>query len=252
MIKPILSCGLMGWLAVSGSALNAAPKGIGGQPPPRAPAPGMNQTPAIRLSAPPPVQNFHPPVPNPAPAPLRIGSPSPSLIIGIGFGNRFPLNTINIGVGMRPPAPLSPNNANRSNIAFSIGVNIPAISARFVASTVPPPTPAFAQQVIPVASTIPLQVPPNLLGAKSEYGLKIQEVIEGGAAKAADLRANDIIVGVNKLRVQTYEELRLALSIAGAEADIIFLNGENGKLERLPVKIEDGRIGVSVVPIKVR
>ena len=45
-----------------------------------------------------------------------------------------------------------------------------------------------------------------------ETGLQITEVLNGGTAKTADLRAGDVILGVGKNRTRTFEELQAALA----------------------------------------
>lgn len=83
-----------------------------------------------------------------------------------------------------------------------------------------------------------------------EYGLRITEVFEG-PAKDANLRAGDVIVGVGNKRTQTFEELQLAL-LSNPQTDIVFINPDNQMIERLPVKVEDGKIGVAVMPIALQ
>ena len=85
-----------------------------------------------------------------------------------------------------------------------------------------------------------------------QIGMQIIDVIEGGAAKKADLRQNDVILGVEDRRVNSFEELQTALAQAKGEVNIIFINGENGKLERLPVMPVNGKIGVAVAPIHLK
>ncbi len=85
-----------------------------------------------------------------------------------------------------------------------------------------------------------------------QIGMQIIDVIEGGAAKKADLRQNDVILGVEDRRVNSFEELQSALSQAKGEVNIIFINGENGRLERLPVVPVNGKIGVAVAPIHLK
>jgi len=62
-----------------------------------------------------------------------------------------------------------------------------------------------------------------------------------------DLRVGDVIVGVGNTRTQTFAELQAALAAVKEEIDIIFINGENGEVEKLPIKPIDGKIGASVV-----
>jgi len=84
--------------------------------------------------------------------------------------------------------------------------------------------------------------------APGETGQRITDVTDG-PAKSADLRPGDVILGVGKTRTQTFEELQAALAAAKGEVDIVFINGEDGKVEKLPVKPVDGKIGIAVVPV---
>jgi hypothetical protein len=67
-------------------------------------------------------------------------------------------------------------------------------------------------------------------------------------AKEVDLRVGDVILGVGNTRTKTFAELQAALAAAKEETNIIFINGESGQVEKLPIKPVDGKIGVSVVP----
>jgi hypothetical protein len=87
--------------------------------------------------------------------------------------------------------------------------------------------------------------------SSGETGLQITEVLEGGTAKQADFRAGDVILGVGKNRTRTFEELKAALAASKDDVDIIFINGEDGKVEKLPVKPIEGKIGVAVVPVQL-
>ena len=91
-------------------------------------------------------------------------------------------------------------------------------------------------------------VPPTNPG--SESGLKITDLYDG-SAKKADLRAGDVILGVGKTRTRTFEELQAALAESKGDVDLIFLNSENGKVEKLPLKPLDGKIGVGVIPVNL-
>jgi membrane-associated protease RseP (regulator of RpoE activity) len=86
----------------------------------------------------------------------------------------------------------------------------------------------------------------------SETGLKIVDVLENGSAKQVDLRPGDVILGIGKNRTQSFDALRQALLSAQGEVDLIFLNGETGKMERMPLTPMEGKIGVSVVPIELK
>jgi membrane-associated protease RseP (regulator of RpoE activity) len=79
--------------------------------------------------------------------------------------------------------------------------------------------------------------------------MQITEVTDGGIAKGVDLRPGDVILGVGKTRTRTFEELQAALAASKDEVDIVFVNGETGKVEKLPIKPDNGKIGVAVIPV---
>lgn len=81
----------------------------------------------------------------------------------------------------------------------------------------------------------------------AESGLRITGLKDGGVAKQVDLRVGDVILGVGSTRTQTFEELQAALAAAKDDTEIIFINGENGKVEKLPIRPVEGKIGVGVV-----
>jgi hypothetical protein len=89
-------------------------------------------------------------------------------------------------------------------------------------------------------------VPANAV-ATSQYGLQVTRVFEGGAKKA-DLRSGDVILGIGKTRTESFEALQAAL-VGAKEVEIVFFNNESKKVEKLPVKVDDGKIGVEVVPV---
>lgn len=85
--------------------------------------------------------------------------------------------------------------------------------------------------------------------AGDEWGLKVTQVMDGGAARKADLRAGDIILGVGQTRTQTLSELQQALASARGKVDLVFINQDNKKIEKIPVTPADGKIGVAVEPV---
>jgi hypothetical protein len=109
-----------------------------------------------------------------------------------------------------------------------------------------PPSPSESGLVRPPSSS-GSSAPERSGAGATESGLRITNVTESGVAKQVDLRAGDVILGVGEKRTQTFEELQAALAAATDETDIIFINGENGQVERLPIKPVNGKIGVSVV-----
>jgi membrane-associated protease RseP (regulator of RpoE activity) len=104
----------------------------------------------------------------------------------------------------------------------------------------------------------PLAADPYSLGGNSgtplpdQIGMRILDLIDGGVAKQVDLRPNDVILGVDDRQINSFDELQAALAQAKGEVNIIFINGENGRLERLPLTPVNGKIGVVVGPIKLR
>jgi len=102
---------------------------------------------------------------------------------------------------------------------------------------------APTEYIVPeVSAVVPAEV------ASREQGLRITEVFDDGTAKMANLRAGDVILGVGQTRTPTFESLRLAL-LGNTETEIVFINRDNNKVEKMPVKVENGRIGVAVVPV---
>ena len=86
----------------------------------------------------------------------------------------------------------------------------------------------------------------------AHYGLLIDDVVAGGAAKKADLRKGDVIIGVGTTRTQSFEDLQKALASNTGNLEVVFLNAENRKMEKAKVTPVDGKIGVAVVPITLR
>lgn len=84
----------------------------------------------------------------------------------------------------------------------------------------------------------------------TETGLKITELLVG-PAKAANLRAGDIILGVGPTRTQTFEELQKALAASTDKTEIVFINGDDKKVEKIPLVPNNGKIGVAVVPVNL-
>jgi hypothetical protein len=104
--------------------------------------------------------------------------------------------------------------------------------------------------IIPTVASAPGQQLQIIPAQPGENGLQITEVLDG-PAKDADLRVGDIILGVGPNRTQNLEELTKAIAAASDNADIIFINGDSKRVERLPVTPRKGKIGVVVSPIKL-
>jgi hypothetical protein len=114
--------------------------------------------------------------------------------------------------------------------------NVPYTTRGVYGTTVVPATPAVTTTVIPANAEV-----------TSQYGLQVTRVFEGGAKKA-DLRSGDVILGIGKTRTESFEALQAAL-VGAKEVEIVFFNNESKKVEKLPVKVDDGKIGVEVVPV---
>jgi S1-C subfamily serine protease len=83
----------------------------------------------------------------------------------------------------------------------------------------------------------------------TEYGLAISRVLDGSAAAKAGLRAGDILLSIGADRVQSFDEMVAALAKAAGNVDVIFVNGESGQTERMPVTPAGGKLGVAVEPV---
>jgi membrane-associated protease RseP (regulator of RpoE activity) len=94
----------------------------------------------------------------------------------------------------------------------------------------------------------PRMKPPAAVG---ETGLRITDVLDG-PAKKAELRAGDIILGIGETRTQTFEELQSALAASKGKVEVVFINGENKNVEKLPVTPVNNKLGIAVVPATVR
>lgn len=79
--------------------------------------------------------------------------------------------------------------------------------------------------------------------------LKIAEVLDGGVALKAGLRAGDVILGVGTTRVTSFEELVAELTKAKGPVEIVIINGRTGKDEKISLTPVAGKIGVTVDPL---
>jgi C-terminal processing protease CtpA/Prc len=84
------------------------------------------------------------------------------------------------------------------------------------------------------------------------YAMMIVELADDGAAARADLRVGDVLVMVGAKRVESLEDVKDALTLAkGEKVEVVFVNAENSKLERLAVKPDGVRIGVRIEPVVI-
>ena len=84
-----------------------------------------------------------------------------------------------------------------------------------------------------------------------EYGMKITQVIDGGAGKQANLRVGDTIVLIGGKRVQSLEELSATLAGTKGPVDVVVLN-EAGRRSTYSVTPRDAKIGVAVEPVELK
>lgn len=113
------------------------------------------------------------------------------------------------------------------------------------------PQTTYVTPVTPVQTVVP--VAPAEPATPSEMGLLITELNAQGTAKAAGLRQGDVILTVDGKRIQTFEELRVLLTAAGKkQANVEFLDGSNGQIEKKDVAVVDGKMGITIeeVPLK--
>jgi hypothetical protein len=80
-------------------------------------------------------------------------------------------------------------------------------------------------------------------GTSTTYGVRITQLFEGTAAKEG-LRQGDVILSFNGTATPTFDALRDAVQQGGSEAEVIFLNADNGHRESITLYPEDGFIGV--------
>jgi hypothetical protein len=86
--------------------------------------------------------------------------------------------------------------------------------------------------------------------ARAAYGVRITQLFDGTAATQG-LRLDDIILSFNDTPTPTFEALRDAVQQSGSQAEVIFLNGENGQREAITLYPVNGLIGVLGVAVQV-
>jgi hypothetical protein len=85
----------------------------------------------------------------------------------------------------------------------------------------------------------------------TEYGMKITELLDG-TARDQGMKEGDVILSVNGVDTPTYEALRSVLRRAGSEAEVIFINTDNGRTESITLYPDHGRIGIACVSTPVQ
>ena len=104
--------------------------------------------------------------------------------------------------------------------------------------------------VVPQDYVVP-RVAETTTATASEWALRIDKVIDG-PAKKADLREGDVIMGVGQTRTQTLAELQQALASARGQVDVVFLNKDSQKIEKVQVTPDNGKLGIEVHPVDVQ
>jgi len=87
---------------------------------------------------------------------------------------------------------------------------------------------------------------------ETEYGLSITQVLQGSAAAKAGLKVGDVLVTIAGQRVQSFDEMVAAVSRASGATDVVFLNIDSSKLERMPITPSGGKLGVAVEPTPLK
>jgi S1-C subfamily serine protease len=84
----------------------------------------------------------------------------------------------------------------------------------------------------------------------TEYGFLIQQLGQGTAYNEG-LREGDIILSLDGVPTPTFDDLARAVQQAGRQAEVIFLNVENGRRESILLYPVAGRIGVTGQGVRV-
>jgi hypothetical protein len=108
----------------------------------------------------------------------------------------------------------------------------------------------------PVASTVEVaqteETNPTPVDDGPVYGMKITELDDEGTAAKEGLLVGDVILAINGQATPNFDEVRSALEKTGDKAEVIFLNKDNGKVERIVLRPVESRIGASVEAVQVR
>jgi len=82
------------------------------------------------------------------------------------------------------------------------------------------------------------------------FGMAIRE-LSAGTARKRGMKAGDIIMSVNGTATPDFDSLQTALGEAGSQAEVDFINVDNGKLERITLNPVSARIGATVEQVQV-
>jgi hypothetical protein len=89
-------------------------------------------------------------------------------------------------------------------------------------------------------------------GEDAVYGVKVIDLVPQGSAAREGLQVGDVILAINGQATPSYEHVRPAVQRRADRADVVFLNKDNGKVERIILHPVDGLIGVIMDDVRVR
>jgi hypothetical protein len=91
---------------------------------------------------------------------------------------------------------------------------------------------------------------PGSESAEASFGMVVRE-LHAGTARKQGMKVGDIIMSINGTATPDYDALRSALVDSGSQAEVDFINVDNGELERITLSPTRGAIGASVEQIEV-
>jgi membrane-associated protease RseP (regulator of RpoE activity) len=154
-------------------------------------------------------------------------------------------------IGPPPPAPVVIFPSDPAPIYPAAPTPVYPVAPAPVYPVTPAPVePVAPAPIDPVAPATPAEpaAPP---APPAEYGLVVVGGPEGAAA-AAGLRANDLILSVGGARTRSTADLRAAVTRAGAEVVVlVYLDGTTGEERQARVSFPTGRFGADVEPVQL-
>ena len=157
---------------------------------------------------------------------------------------------LNLGLGLSNS--YGGGNYYRPNYSQSVPSYYGSVPS-FVAPVVSSPQQNTSPELINPATNPTITRPDavnNAIPLGVESGLRITDLYEG-TAKTGGLRKGDILLKVNGVRTQSFEELRAALSAAGEKAQVEFIDSTSGETEKKSIGVDGGKIGVSVSEVAI-